>query len=66
VETLEGKHFTHSGQCVIKIITAATVINHTINVVVVSGMQLKIAQRHTSTSSSTEGGSEPNLLLLGA
>ena len=26
----------------------------------------KIAQRHTSTSSSTEGGSEPNLLLRGA
>jgi len=26
---------------------------------------LKIASRHTSTSSSTEGGSEPNLLLRG-
>ena len=35
-------------------------------VVVVSGMQLTIAWRHTSTSSSTEGGSEPNLLLRGA
>ena len=34
--------------------------------VVVSGMQLTIAYHHTSTSSSTEGGSEPNLLLQGA
>jgi len=35
-------------------------------VVIVSGMQLSSAWRHTSTSSSTEGSSEPNLLLRGA
>ena len=34
--------------------------------VVVSGMQLTIAHRHTSTSSSTEGGSEPKSATSGS
>jgi len=44
---------------------STTVDLYRVVVVVVSGMQLSRHTRHTSTSSSTEGGSEPNLLLQG-